>query len=334
MRERVVAFIVARLSSSRLPKKHLKRIGNKRLLDWTIENLKKSRFLDEIVIATAKEEENRLLGDLAKEHGIDVYWFNGDINDVVGRLNKASQVYKADIPVLISGDCPLIYAPSLDKLIEKAIENKNIDHVGFCLKDNRPPIHEGMGVFRKKCWELADKLSTKPNLREHHFPIVGLRRDIFKIDCVECEDIFYKVDHRISVDTLADLEFMNRIYNELTERNKEFNLKNVVELLIEKPRLMDINRDVHQISVDERPKKALFVVNNNSNIELFYDLAYELTKRGVGVRFFSRDKEALRAIEHKGFGIVKDIENDKVDFRVTDEDCKEIDLPEAEKISS
>lgn len=318
MRERVVAFIVARLSSSRLPKKHLKRIGNKRLLDWTIENLKKSRFLDEIVIATTNEEENRLLGDLAKEHGIDVFWFNGDINDVVGRLKCAADVFEADVPVLISGDCPLIYAPSLDRLIKKAKDEKDVDYVKFCPKGGKPVIHEGIGVFREKCWEIANKLSKESHLREHHFPIIDLRPDIFKGICIMDEDIFYKLKHRISVDTLADLEFMNAVYDELGRRGIDFNLKNVVELLLEKPEFMEINRGVHQIKIEEKQKKALFVVNNKENLRLFLNLAYELTKRGVGVRFFSKNNELLKTIEHEGFGVVKNLKDYKFDFKISE----------------
>ncbi len=318
MEERAIAFIVARLSSSRLPNKHLRRIGEKRLLDWAIESLKKSSFLDRIVIATVNEDENRPLDEVAREHGIDIFWFDGDINDVVGRLRKAADVFEADIPVLISGDCPLIYAPSLDRLIAKAKDEKKIDFVEFCPKNGRTVIHEGVGVYRKRCWVVADELSKEANLREHHFPIVLLRPDIFKGICVMDEDIFYKLKHRISVDTLADLEFMNEVYNELKGRGKDFDLKNVVELLLEKPEFMEINRDVHQIRIDEKQKKALFVVNSEENLKLFFDLAYEITKKGVGVRFYTENKRLIGEIENRGFGVVDNLNGGEFDFKISE----------------
>ncbi len=316
--ERVVAFIVARLSSSRLPNKHLKTIGDRRMIDWTIHFIKQVGYLDDIVIATVDEEDNRPLIDVAKENGVKLFWYKGDVNDVVGRLTKAAIEFEADIPVLVSGDCPLVWPEAVAKRIEKILVNKELDYVGFCEKDGRYPIHSSVGVYRRKCWELADKLSDKPNLREHHFPVVGLRSDLFKIDCIECEDIFYKVSHRISVDTIADLEFMNAVFYELESKGKVFNLKNVVELLIEKPELMDINSDVHQIRIDEVPKKALFLVENRENLEIFVHLAYELTKKGVGVRFFSRNSELLKAVERKGFGVLSDPNEYKHDFKITD----------------
>ncbi len=318
MKENVVAFIVARLSSSRLPKKQLKKIGSKRLIDWTIENVKKSKLIDKIVIATTDGKDNEKLIDVARKHSIDIFLYGGDINDVVGRLTKAADKYKADIPILISGDCPLIYPESLDKLIEKAIEDKDVDYMEFCKKKDKPAIHEGMSVYRKKCWELSDKISDKPNLREHQFPVVGMHPELFKIDCVEDNEIFYKFKHRLSVDTLADLKFMNTLYDELNKEGKEFNLKNVILLLEKKSEIMNINRDVHQMKIGEKAKKALFATNSEDNLELFFDLAYGLTKKGIGVRFFSENSNIKKIIKEKGFGVVEKIDEQRFDLKISD----------------
>ena len=318
MTENIAAFIVARLSSSRLPGKQLKTIGNKRLIDWTIENVKKSRYINRIVIATTDEEENRPLIDVADEHNIDVFLYKGNIDNVVGRLAQAANRFDADIPILISGDCPLIWAQSLDRLIEKALADKNLDAVEFCMKNGKPVIHEGMSVYRKKCWLLSDKLSNKPNLREHHFPIVGLKPELFKTECIYDDDLFYRIKHRVSVDTMADLEFIRKVYEELRARNKAFNMPNFVELLLEKPELMLINKNVHQIGLNEKQKRALFIVKDKRNLELFFDLANELTKKGVGVRFLTEDEHLRAKIEEKGFGIAEKITGMKFDFKVED----------------
>lgn len=316
--ERVVAFIVARLSSSRLPRKHLRTIGDRRMIDWTIHFTKQFKYLDDIVIATTDEDENKDLVDVAKEHNIKVFLYDGDINDVVGRLFKAAIEFNADIPILVSGDCPLIWPDAVNKRIEKIADNPEIDYVGFCPKNGVYPIHSSVGVYRKKAWVLADKVSDKPNLREHHFPIVGLRKDLFKVDCILCDEIFYKINHRISVDTLADLEFMNAVFDELKKQGKDFNLKNVVKLLIEKPELMEINKDVHQIRIDEKPKKALFVVENGESLNLFFDMAYDLTKKGVGVRFFTDNDKLKKKIESKGFGQVNKADRSGFDIVITE----------------
>lgn len=59
---KVVAFVVARLSSSRFPEKHLRTIGDTRIIDWTIEGLNSSEEIDQIVITTIAEPEMSLFG--------------------------------------------------------------------------------------------------------------------------------------------------------------------------------------------------------------------------------------------------------------------------------
>jgi len=313
MNKNIIAFVVVRLSSSRLPNKQLKKIGEKRIIDWIIDNLKKSRYINKIVIATTDEKDNLPLVDIAKEHGIEIFLYKGDINDVVGRLARTAEYYNADIPILISGDCPLIWAESLDKLIEKALKT-DADSVSFCKKGKKQAIHEGMGVFSKKCWLLADKLSDKPNMREHQFPIIGIKPELFKKECVLDDDIFYLLKHRVSVDTLADLEFMRAVYEQLKKQGKEFNMPNFIRLIEKNPELLNINKDVHQMTIDEKQKKALFIVKGYGNIELFYDMAYELTKKGVGVRFFAKENKLKERIKEKGFGIAEDKDADRFDF--------------------
>jgi len=323
--ENVVAFVVVRLLSSRLPKKQLKNIGNKRLIDWTIENIKQSRFINKIVITTTDEEENKPLIDVAEEHNIDTFFYSDDKNDVVGRLTKAANVYSADIPVLISGDCPIIWAPSLDKRIEKILSDKDLDFVGFCKKNGKCVIHQSTNVYRRKCWELANKLSDKPNLREHQFPIVELKPELFRSDSVFDDELFYKIKHRVSVDTLADLEFMNAVYNRLQEKNNKFDMLHVVELLLSEPQLMNINKDVHQIEIYEKQKNVLIAAEQN--LEEAYKLAYELTKKAVGVRFLTRNKNACRNINDKGFGTVEKY-SDKFDFVVVFDNSLKKGIPE------
>ena len=299
-----MAFLVVRLSSSRLSQKQLRKIGDRRLIDWTIGGLKQSKLVNRIVIATADEPENRVLADVGKEHGVEVFFYSGDVNDVVGRLNKAASIYGCEICVLISGDCPLIWAPSLDKLVERILEDERLDMVNFCLKEGKSSIHEGIGVYRRKCWEAADKLSDIPELREHHFPVVKLKSELFRIGCVYDEDIFYRLKHRVSVDTIADLEFMNTVYQELKQRGVDFNMPNLVRLLIERPELMNINADVHQMGLYEKQKKALFIVRNSDNLDIFFDIAYRLTKKGIGVRFYVDDETLVNVVSERGFGVL------------------------------
>ncbi len=318
--KRVVAFVVARLGSSRLKAKHLRKIGNKRIIDHVLDTLKKSKFVDEIVITTTAEGENAVFERIANQHGVSVFFYDGDTEDVVGRLNTAASRFKADICVLISGDCPLIWVPTMDKRIRVLLSRDDLDFVGVCDKEGRKTIHEGVGVYSRRCWLKADELSDNRFLRMHQFPVVGLRKDMFRGECVYDDDIFYAVNHRISVDTPADLEFMNRIYNELENEPGGFNLKNAVKLLLRKPELMKINADVHQIGLFEETKRALFVLKSDRLVDEFLKLAYNLTKDGIGVRFLLKDQagKLKRKVEQSGYGVLQGMDNVSFDFEIVE----------------
>ena len=112
---KTIAFVPVRLTSSRLPEKHLRIIGDRTLLEWVIKRLQDAREIDQIVICAPNEPESRFLETFALKEGVDIFIFKGDVNDVVGRLTQAAVIYEAEICVLASGDCPLISSFSLDR---------------------------------------------------------------------------------------------------------------------------------------------------------------------------------------------------------------------------
>ena len=64
---RVVATIEARMSSSRLPGKVLKKIGKFPSLELQVKRMRKSIFIDEIVIATTKNKADDSIENFCKK---------------------------------------------------------------------------------------------------------------------------------------------------------------------------------------------------------------------------------------------------------------------------
>ena len=58
---RIVASIEARMGSSRLPGKVLKKFGNETTLSLLVKRLKTCKFLDDIVIATTINSKDDLI---------------------------------------------------------------------------------------------------------------------------------------------------------------------------------------------------------------------------------------------------------------------------------
>ena len=73
-------IIQARLGSSRLPMKIMKLLDAKNsVLDYVVNQLKFSKHIDKIVIATTTLDEDILLVEYAKKHDLNYFCGNKDI---------------------------------------------------------------------------------------------------------------------------------------------------------------------------------------------------------------------------------------------------------------
>ena len=70
-------IIQARMSSSRLPGKILKKIKNISIIELIVKRLEKSKLIDDIVVATSKIKENKPLIDLLKKKKNKVFLWSG-----------------------------------------------------------------------------------------------------------------------------------------------------------------------------------------------------------------------------------------------------------------
>ena len=93
--KKIVATIEARMTSSRLPGKVMLPLAGKPSTERLIERLKRSKYLDEIVIATTVNDADHQLVDLANRLGVK--YFRGSELDVLSRVLGAAQSVNADI---------------------------------------------------------------------------------------------------------------------------------------------------------------------------------------------------------------------------------------------
>ena len=287
--------------------KHLRRIGDRPMLQWVVDQLRHCKELDDIVLATVAEAENRPLQEFAEKNGMACFWYEGEVDHVTTRLRRAAEAFDADICVLVSGDCPLIHAPVIDRLIRSLKENPDADSVRLSSDSHgHPSALQGIIASRKKTWQLADNLADRPELKEHQFPVIGLRPELFHPVDVMSPDSIYMPHHRLSVDTQADLTFMNAVYDELEKRNLPFDLPHVVALLNERPDLKEINVHVHQRRLVEKIIKVLFIIDAGGRYGFGHlmrclELAGQITERlGWPAHFLIDDQQAESIIEKTG----------------------------------
>ena len=101
----IVAIVQARCNSLRLPNKVLKRISKTSMIEIQYKRIKKSKRVNNIVIATTAHSSNNKLVKFLKSRKIDC--FVGSHENVLKRYYDTAKKYKADIIVRLTGDCPL-----------------------------------------------------------------------------------------------------------------------------------------------------------------------------------------------------------------------------------
>jgi spore coat polysaccharide biosynthesis protein SpsF (cytidylyltransferase family)/spore coat polysaccharide biosynthesis predicted glycosyltransferase SpsG len=259
---RVLGVVGARLNSSRLPKKQLLELAGRPIIEHIFARLALVADLDKIVLATTADDYNQPLVDWAKAHDRDVFAFDGDVNDLVGRVDALVRREDADIVVYFCGDSPLIEPATVDRLLQAFADHAEADLVRL-----RPPasgrfIHEGFSVFRRRVWDRIVAEGRSAAEKEH----VGsaLKRFESELNSIEVEEppIYSSVDHRISVDTPSDYRFMAEVYRRWYADHAPdsiVSLQWVIGQLQADAALAAINAEVRQKSVGETSPGVLIV---------------------------------------------------------------------------
>lgn len=242
---KVVAIIQARMGSTRLPGKILKKVLDKPLLEYQIERVKRAALIDEIVIATTTNESDQPIIDFCNKHSI--LFYRGSEDDVLSRYYEAAKEYKAEIVVRLTSDCPIIDPVVIDKVIEYYIDNHDeYNYVSNTLKRTFPRGYD-TEVFSFETLENAYINADSEAEKEHVTPYINQRPALFSIG-----QVLQKIDDsdfRLTVDTTEDFILIEKIITSLYINNTNFDNYDVVNLLNENKEWLKINSEITQKKV-------------------------------------------------------------------------------------
>jgi 3-deoxy-manno-octulosonate cytidylyltransferase (CMP-KDO synthetase) len=115
---RIAAVIPARLGSTRLPRKVLREIAGRPMVEWVWRAAHQSGLMNPVLIATDSEEVARI----CRERGLPVEMTSPDCPSGSDRVREVAQRIDADILVNIQGDEPTLtpeFFPPLLRLFER-----------------------------------------------------------------------------------------------------------------------------------------------------------------------------------------------------------------------
>ncbi|MCG6173186.1 glycosyltransferase family protein [Anoxybacillus sp. LAT_35] len=239
---KVAAIIQARMGSTRLPGKVLKKVLGKTLLEYQMERVKKAKTIDEMIIATTTKESDDPIVQLCQQ--LSIPYYRGSEEDVLSRYYETATKFGVDVVVRLTSDCPIVDPNVIDKVVEHYLENKDrYDYVSNTLARTYP---RGLDteVVSYEVLKRAHEDAKELVYREHVTAYIYHHPDQFRLCNVSNEKDESK--HRWTVDTEEDFLLIKNILEILYPINPLFTLKDVIQVLQDKPEWVEINAHIEQ----------------------------------------------------------------------------------------
>lgn len=300
----ISAVILCRANSTRLKKKHFKKIGKLSLIETIINSFLKIKRVNEIYIATGDKKKNYIYEQkLKKKYKNKIkYFYHDNESNVNERIYKVSKKIKNNFLLTYSGDCPIVEDKYIEIIHNEYLKNKNFDFIKI-----KNCIIEGIDLYRKELWKKINSLSkSSPELREFPGYIIKKKPFLFtkKNLCGKKIKIYQsKNKHlRLSIDTQSDLDFFNAIFY-LNPNKKKIDYQTIYKY----KNLNILNSHVVQ--------------KKNSKILLNKIIILSIKSQKFGLGHFSRSETIAREINEtitsdvKKF-IIRSDDHLKIDFLI------------------
>ena len=210
----------------KLDKKHT-------VLDYLINQLKHSKLLGKIIIATTNLEEDNAIVNFAKKNEIE--YFRGESDDVLDRFYQCAKNFSSDNILRITSDNPLVDPTVIDDLIIN-YQKSSCDYASTNLARTYP-FGIDAEIFSFNTLEKTWKNAILPSEREHVSSYMKKNSKIFKQFNLRNKIKVPLV--RLTIDREVDLELFRIVISKITDRPIIMN--NILELYNNEPKLFEIN---------------------------------------------------------------------------------------------
>lgn len=233
----LLAIIPARGGSKGVPRKNIRELSGKPLIAYTIEEAKKSRYINRIIVST----EDLEIADISKKYGAEVPFlrplefasdFSPSIDAVIYTVNrlKAQEGYYPDLVCLLQCTTPFKRVKDIDGTIGKLLETGMDGAVSVCEAESHP---YWMHKFNGDKLEMFIQ-QEQNKLRRQDLPkvyrlngaiwVVKTSRLLEERKMVLNNESGYimEVEDSIDIDTELDFKFAELLMKErLTKQEKE-----------------------------------------------------------------------------------------------------------------
>jgi spore coat polysaccharide biosynthesis protein SpsF len=215
--KKVLVIIQARLSSTRLPGKVIREIGdtNETIISCQLKRLRKLKDLDiELCVATSLDETDNELVDYLNEHFPDVVVFRGSLNNVLDRYYKCALELNGDIIVRLTADCPFSDANLITQMLDE-FKSKDLEYLSNTMPPEKSTFSDGFDVeiFKFEILEQCNK-ELLSDLDREHVTFQMWKSGRFRTD-VFMNDNDVKTRIKLSVDYEDDFNLLTVLINKI-----------------------------------------------------------------------------------------------------------------------
>jgi spore coat polysaccharide biosynthesis protein SpsF len=209
----VLAFLQARMGSTRLPGKVLLRIRGQTVLERAVRRLREARCVDEVVVLTTTRDED---DDVVQEaFRLGAWVHRGPEFDVLKRFQQASERFHPEIIIRATADNPLIDIGSTDRIV-RALCSSNLE---YCMEEQLP-VGAATEAVTAAALERVDRIATDPADREHVTLYIKRHSDEFHMALLAPPDVLHHPDLRITIDTPEDFLFVTELIELIPEKSR------------------------------------------------------------------------------------------------------------------
>lgn len=250
-------IIQARMGSTRLPNKVLKKLAGKEVLWHVVERCQKSQLADAVIVATSTDVKDDVIYQFCSERGIEV--FRGSENNVLDRFYQCAKKFNLDVIVRVTADCPLVDPFIIDQTIKLFLEKKEYDYVSNIL-DRVFPRGLDCEVFSFSALENAQENSVSEMEREH---VTGYILKNKKVLPYRVKSMYHG-KFRFTLDVQEDYKLLSSIYKKFYHDGDIVDVKEVIRYFKKNPKLASLNLKAKQKYLGVEQK--LYKNNRSLNI--------------------------------------------------------------------
>lgn len=238
---KVGVIVEARMTSTRLPGKHLLECRGIPMITRLIARLKSIDCISEIVIATTVNRTDDPLVETVKRDGVTV--FRGSENNVMGRVLHAAVSSSLDVICEITGDCPVV-----DIKLSKNAINTFLSSEADYLNNSTFGLPDGIGcqVFSTAALENSYRLTNNKLDLEHVTSHIIRSPALFSCVYPETPNSLSWPELSLSLDELTDFEVLSELICSLEDDNPTFGAEDIIKFFKSRPDLVRKSTSVYR----------------------------------------------------------------------------------------